>query len=55
MHVLGGAVWDADDGTDTDVSGNDGWTWPGGASVLGSRMILNDIFPMIQMFKGATL
>jgi len=26
----GGATWDADDGTNTDGSGNTGWTWPVG-------------------------
>jgi len=30
MTVEGGAIWDASDGTNTNVSGNTGWTWPTG-------------------------
>ena len=37
MHVTtAGTAWDADDGTNTDATGNEGWTWPaaGGAMLL---------------------
>ena len=32
MHVTGG-TWDADDGTNTNTSGNEGWTWPAAGGV----------------------
>ena len=44
MHVLGGAVWDASDGFSHDVSGNDGWTWPGvGLSIPVAMATYNQI------------
>lgn len=46
MTAEGGATWDADDGTNVNVSGNTGWTWP---SANEYRMIYHNHYLQMRM------